>query len=186
MNQDPKPQPEKNRDIDSVTKVFDPHRWLLDFEQDKPLKKASPSGPQKRRTNDEVMLWNLVSAVVDLLFVSILLVGFMWGLGQLLQVSVKGALMNLWQISQGGTLGLVLSFFWVYYVAMPALLVYTPGQWACQITRTPEVLTFRWVVRSTLRLLAMVMTGFVLIPLFSWASGQDLEGQLTGLKIYTK
>jgi hypothetical protein len=94
--------------------------------------------------------------------------------------------MNLWQISQGGTLALFLSFFWVYYVATPAIFVYTPGQWACQITRTPSVLTLRWLVRSTLRLLAMFMTGFVLLPLFSWASGQDLEGQLTGVKIISK
>lgn len=186
MNQDPKPQRDRDGQVDPVSKVFDPHRWLLDFEQEKPLKKASPGGPQKRRSKDEVMLWNLVSSVVDLLFVSLMLVTFMWAVGQLLHVSIKGAVLNLWQISQGGTLALVLSFFWVYYVATPALLVYTPGQWACQITRTPEVLTFRWIVRSTLRLLAMFMTGFVLLPLFSWASGQDLEGQLTGLKIYTK
>lgn len=187
MNQDPKPRPsERGRSEDSVSKVFDPHRWLMEFEQDKPLKKGSHGGPQKRRSNDEMMLWNLVSSVVDLLFVSLMLVSFMWGVGQLLQVSVKGAVMNLWQISQGGTLGLFLSFFWVYYVATPAILVYTPGQWACQITRTPKVLTFRWLVRSTLRLLALLMTGFVLLPLFSWASGQDLEGQLTGVKIVTK
>lgn len=187
MNQDPKPRPsERNRNEDSVSKVFDPHRWLMEFEQEKTLKKGSHGGPQKRRSNDEVMLWNLVSSVVDLLFVSLMLVSFMWGVGQLLQVSVKGAVMNLWQISQGGTLGLFLSFFWVYYVATPAIFVYTPGQWACQITRTPKTLTFRWLVRSSLRLLALLMTGFVLLPLFSWASGQDLEGQLTGVKLVTK
>ncbi len=184
IKQDPKPHHEE---IDSVTvKVFDPHRWLLDFEQEKPLKKASPGGPAKRRTSDEMMMWNLISSVADFLIVGVLLFLFVWGLAQVMQVSVKVAMGTLWQISQGGTLLLVLSLLWIYHVACPALLTYTPGQWACQITRTPQNLTFRWVIRATLRLLALFMTGFILLPLFSWASGQDLEGQLTGLKVYTK
>lgn len=183
IKQDPKPQGEIN---DPTVKVFDPHRWLLDFEQEKPLKKASPSGPVKRRTQDEIMMWNLVSAVFDLMMTGVIFVLLFWGLSQLLQTSVKGAFTSIWQISQGGSLFLLLSLLWIYYVALPAILTYTPGQWACQITRTPPEITFRWVIRSTLRVLALFMTGFLLLPLFSWASGHDLEAQLTGLKLYTK
>lgn len=186
INQDPKPE-SIEKEIGSLTeKVFDPHRWLLDFEQEKPLKKASPSGPVKKRTQDEVMMWNLISVFVDVLLMSVVLILSFWGLSQLLQTSVRGAFTSLWQLSQGGSLFLLISVMWIYFVAVPALMVYTPGQWACQITRTPETITFRWVIRSTLRMLALFMTGFLLLPLFSWASGHDLEAQLTGLKLYTK
>jgi hypothetical protein len=184
IKQEPKPEG-SHENADSV-KVFDPHRWLLDFEQEKPLKKASPSGPVKRRTRDEVMMWNLVSIIMDLMFTVLITLLTFWGVSQVLETSIKGAVQTLWQISQGGSLLLVASLMWIYHVAIPALATYTPGQWACQITRTPEIITLRWVVRSTLRLMALIITGFVMLPLFSWASGHDLEAQLTGLKLYTK
>jgi hypothetical protein len=184
IKQDPKPEGSQDN-ADSV-KVFDPHRWLLDFEQERPLKKASPSGPVKKRTRDEVMMWNLVSVVLDLMFMGIITLLTFWGISQLLETSIKGAVFTLWQISQAGSVLLMISLMWIYHVAIPALATYTPGQWACQITRTPETISFRWVVRSTLRIMALSLTGFIMLPLFSWASGHDLEAQLTGLKLYTK
>jgi hypothetical protein len=135
------PKPEGTQNIDNTVKVFDPHRWLLDFEQEKPLKKASPSGPVKRRTRDEIMMWNLVSVIMDMMFMGILTLLTFWGVSQVLETSIKGAVLTLWQISQGGSVLLIASLMWIYHVAIPALATYTPGQWACQITRTPEIIT---------------------------------------------
>lgn len=171
----------------SQVPVFDPHRWLIDFEPEKTVKaKAPPSGPTRRRSKDEMMMWNLVSSIVDFLFVTAFACLFLWSIGQLLETSIKGTVFGLWRLSPVGTVLLSFSFLWVYHVAMPALFTYTLGQWACQITRTPQEISVAWVLKSTFRLMTLFLTGFIVLPLFSWASGFDLEGNLSGLKLYSK
>jgi len=167
--------------------VFDPHRWLIDFEPDQKLKKqAPPSGPVRRRSQDEMMTWNLLSAFVDFFFVAVFACLALWGLSQLLGTSVKVAVSGLWRLSPTGSVLLSFSFLWIYHVAMPAIFTFTLGQWACQITRTPQEITVGWLMKSTLRLAALYITGFLILPLFSWAAGSDLEGQLSGLELYPK
>lgn len=167
--------------------VFDPHRWLIDFESEAPVKKkAPPSGPSRRRTKDEMMMWNLVSALVDFVFVAAFSCLFIWSFSQLAGSSVKGTISGLWRLSPMGSVFLSFSFLWVYHVAMPALFTYTLGQWACQITRTPQEISLKWIAKSTFRLFTLFLTGFIILPLFSWASGSDLEGQISGLKLYSK
>ena len=81
IKQEPKPDISNEN---GTVKVFDPHRWLLDFEIEKPLKKASPGGPVKRRTRDEIMMWNLISSIADLMMMGLLFLVFFWGFSQLL------------------------------------------------------------------------------------------------------
>lgn len=163
--------------------VFNPNRWLWDFEGEKPKKLSGPSGPVKRRNPNQMMMWNLISSVMDFLFVAIACFLFLWVSGRLFDTSVRNTLMGLWKISPTGTVVLFYSFLWLYHVAMPALFYFTLGQWACQITRSSNRITFTWILKSTFRLVILFMTGFIVIPLFSWASGIDLEESLTGLKI---
>lgn len=181
---------DKEKNIENPTSqvpVFDPHRWLVDFESEKPVKrKAPPSGPTRRRSKDEMMMWNLVSSLVDFLFVASFAGLFLWSISQLLGTPIKGIVSGLWQLSPAGTVFLSFSFLWVYHVAMPALVTFTIGQWACQITRTPQEISAVWILKSTFRLMTLFLTGFIVLPLFSWASGFDLEGNLSGLKLYSK
>ncbi len=167
--------------------VFDPHRWLIDFEPaQKEPKRVPPGGRIRYRSPSEIMMWNLISSIVDFLFVSIFYCLFLWGVSQAIGTSIRGTVFGLWQLSPTGTVLFFFSFLWVYHVALPALVTYTLGQWACQITRTPQEISMGWVARSTFRLITLFLTGFIILPLFSWASGVDLEGQLSGLKIYSK
>jgi hypothetical protein len=166
--------------------VFNPNRWLWDFKEEKPQRLASPSGPARGRSNQEIMIWNLVSALLDLIFAGVLCFLFLWGVSRLLDLSIKTTALGLWRLSPSGSGLLFFSFLWVYHVALPALVSYTPGQWACHITRTPSEINFAWVLRSTLRLFWLAITGFVTLPLFSWAAGVDLEETLSGLKLISK
>lgn len=166
--------------------VFDPHRWLIDFDEAKPLKKSPPSGAARRRSQDGMMLWNFISSVMDTLFVLALTGFFLWGVGQVLNSSAQATLLGLWRLSHLGSALLFFSFVWVYYVAIPALFTYTLGQWACQITRTPQHIDFKWLMKSTLRLAVLFGTGFILLPLISWLFIVDLEEELSGLKLYSK
>jgi hypothetical protein len=163
--------------------VFNPNRWLWDFEIEKPKRMSSPNGPVRRRNLNQMMMWNLISSVMDFLFISLVCVTVLWVFGRALDTNVRNTFIGLWKISPTGTVFLFYSFLWVYHVAMPALVSYTPGQWACQITRTPREISFSWIMKATFRLLVLFMTGFMILPLFSWASGTDLEASLSGLKL---
>jgi len=177
------PQP-KSQDPVSV---FDPHRWLIDFdESSKSTKKSPPSGAARRRSQTAMMMWNLISSVMDVLFVLAFTGFFLWGVGQILNSSAQSTLLGLWRLSHIGSTLLFFSLVWVYYVAIPALFTYTLGQWACQITRTPSKIDFKWLLQSTLRLAILFGTGFVVLPLISWLFIVDLEEELSGLKLYSK
>lgn len=171
---------------DRPVEVFNPNRWLWDFKEEKPQKISRPSGPSRRRSNNEMMMWNLVSSIMDLIFASVICFLFLLMMGRVLDISIKSTLMGLWKLSSTGTVILFFSFLWVYHVALPALVFYTPGQWACHITRTPKEISLNWVLKATFRLLVLFMTGFIILPLFSWASGIDLEENLSGLKLISK
>lgn len=181
---------DKNKHPEPTTNqvpIFDPHRWLVDFEPDRKIKKKSPpSGPVRRRSPNEMMMWNLISSIVDFIFVAAFSCLFLWSIGQLLGSSIRGTVFGLWRLSPTGTVLLSFSFLWVYHIAIPALFTYTLGQWACQITRTPQEISGAWLLKSTFRLITLFLTGFIVLPLFSWASGVDLEGHLSGVKIYFK
>ena len=176
------PQPDMGEHIP----VFNPNRWLWDFEIEKPKKRSSPSGPARKRNANQMMMWNLISSVMDFLFVGLICFLLVWLMGRAIDTSVRNTLIGLWKLSPTGTIVIFYSFLWIYHVAVPALFSYTLGQWACQITRTPDEITFTWVLKSTFRLIILFMTGFMILPLFSWASGTDLEESLSGLKLHSK
>ncbi len=164
--------------------VFNPNRWLWDFETEKPKKQGRPSGPGKKRNTNQTMMWNLVSSIMDFLFISLACFLIFWLISRTFDTSVRSAFLGLWKLTPVGTVALLYSFLWIYHVASPAVFSYTIGQWACQITRAPKELTFKWILKATLRLTLLLITGLVIIPLFSWASGVDLEETLTGLKLH--
>ena len=120
---------------------------------------------------------------MDFLFVSLTCFLVLWFIGRMVDTSVRNTLIGLWKLSPTGTVILFYSFLWIYHVAGPALFSHTPGQWACRITRTPKEISFGWITKATFRLVILFMTGFMILPLFSWASGTDLEESLSGLKL---
>ena len=183
---DKQQNPSKDQGKGEHLPVFNPNRWLWDFEIEKPKKLSGPSGPVKKRSPNQMMMWNLISSIMDFVFVGVICFLVLWGLGKIVDTSVRNTLMGLWKLSPTGTVILFYSFLWIYHVAAPALFSYTPGQWACQITRTPQDITFSWLLKSTFRLIVLFMTGFIILPLFSWASGLDLEESLSGLKLLSK
>lgn len=176
------PQPDKGEHIP----VFNPNRWLWEFDVEKPKRRGTPSGPVRKRNANQMMMWNLISSVMDFLFVGLICFLAVWLMGKTVDTSVRNTLIGLWKVSPTGTVVLFYSFLWIYHVAGPALFSFTLGQWACQITRTPDEITFGWILKSTFRLIILFMTGFMILPLFSWASGTDLEESLSGLKLQSK
>ena len=184
MTTTPMESPQVPTEIGEHIPVFNPNRWLWDFEAEKPKTKVAPPGGRvRRRPTNQMMMWNLVSSFLDFLFVGIFSFLFLWGIGHIFDSSVRNTMANLWSISPAGTFLLFYSFLWVYHVATPALFSHTPGQWACQITRAPSEISFVWILKATFRLFILFLTGFIILPLFSWASGTDLEGSLSGLRL---
>ena len=163
--------------------VFNPNRWLWDFEAEKPKRKSHHSGPVRKRNPNQMMMWNLISSIMDFLFVSLTCFLVLWLIGKAVDTSVRNTLIGLWKLSPTGTVVLLYSFLWIYHVASPALFSQTPGQWACRITRTPKEISFSWITKASFRLVILFLTGFMILPLFSWASGTDLEESLSGLKL---
>ena len=176
-------QPEPHTEPAEHIGVFNPNRWLWDFEAEKPKRKGGHNGPVRKRNPNQMMMWNLISSIMDFLFVSLTCFLVLWFIGKMVDTSVRNTLIGLWKLSPTGTVVLFYSFLWIYHVAGPALFSYTPGQWACRITRAPKDISFAWISKATFRLLILFMTGFMILPLFSWASGTDLEESLSGLKL---
>jgi heme/copper-type cytochrome/quinol oxidase subunit 3 len=171
------------RERDEHLPLFNPNRWLWDFDGESQTGKKGRSGPVKKRNTNQMMMWNLISSVLDFFFVILTCFLIFWAISRTADTSVRNTLIGLWKLSPTGTVVLLFSFMWIYHVACPALFLYTPGQWACQITRTPKEISFKWILKSTFRLAVLFMTGFMILPLFSWASGIDLEENLSGLKL---
>lgn len=80
------------------------------------------------------------------------------------------------------------SITWIYFSATRVFMGQTPGEWVFdQRLGTPEMMKSpTYGLKAIARASVVVATGFIFIPLLSWAIGRDLIGQLLGLQLVKK
>lgn len=86
------------------------------------------------------------------------------------------------------TIGLFLTITLIYMVVNRAFAGYTPGEWAFdqRCGQEEQMKTLSYIPRLVLRTIAVIMTGFVTLPLLSYLFNRDVAGQIAGVNLFRK
>jgi hypothetical protein len=180
--------PESSETVDQILKTIQSKR-KLDFAQDKILNKnkisVSPQADVYRATGLDIS-----AALLDLMLV---VAAQLLCLIVLLVVTKVDLFANLYnpdaQYMIYWGMGLMFAgITWIYLVGCRAFLGYTAGEWVFdQRVGTPEQMnTLSYIPKVVARTLAVIGTGFVLFPLVSLITGQDVIGRLLGVELFRK
>lgn len=83
---------------------------------------------------------------------------------------------------------LVAGIAWIYLVGNRVFLGFTPGEWVFdqRLGRPEQTGTAGYALSAIFRATAVIATGFILFPLFSFLFNRDLIGKLTGAELMKK
>lgn len=81
--------------------------------------------------------------------------------------------------------GLVASVAWIYLVSHRVFLGFTPGEWVFdqRLGRPEEFGTSQYALKAIARSTIVLLTGFIVFPLISFAMNRDYLGKLLGVEL---
>ncbi len=141
------------------------------------------SSSTKRRWR--LMAWSLAAGVIDILiifsatcFISGILIAAMGWKVTLAQLQSEVSL-------QAALLMMILGFYAIYLLTLRVFIGCTLGEWACglRLGEPRHRLSPGYSLKVHLRLLVILGSGIVTLPLLSLILGIDLAGKLSGLPL---
>ncbi|MBN8537870.1 MAG: RDD family protein [Deltaproteobacteria bacterium] len=144
-----------------------------------PVQRLGFLGGARKRQGRKLVEFQVLSAIVDGLIV----------LGMTLFLSSFSILIMKLKGDLNQFLGVfILVFVWFqfcYLVLLRAYLGHTLGEktFNIRLGKYHERLQLFYPLRVIFRTLLILLTGIIILPLFSWLLKKDLSGKITGLKI---
>ncbi len=136
-------------------------------------------GPSGRRKGYRLAAWSLLASVIDGLILISLSCIFVLAFTFVIKGShLESSLLRLFAEV----------FFlcsWIYMVTLRVLLGSSVGEWACDLRlgQPHERLAKTYPLRIILRANLILLTGLVILPLFSLLLGRDIPGQMSGVQL---
>lgn len=165
--------------VNEILKSLNQKRQL-DFEEEVKKQKTllKPSKPQ------------LFASVLDGMLI---LASFLMSLILMLTITKVDLVSNLTNPNSSAwvyisTVSLFAAVTFIYMVVNRAFLGYTPGEWAFdQICgKDADRKSLLYIPRTMLRTLIVMLTGFVILPIFSYLFNKDIAGKISGLMLFKK
>lgn len=150
-------------------------------------------GPARRRQRRRIQVWSFCAACLDFFLILSISALFIFAAGSLLKIFYggqsaltilpAGIMRKSWVRLCFGAV-FFLQYF-IYLLGMRFLFGKTLGEFVCQLQlgSLRQKSQPSYIFRVGLRTFLMFVTGGVLIPLLSWAVGQDIAGSWTGLRL---
>ena len=143
------------------------------------------NGGSQKRHGFKLALWTVTSALVDhSILLGMTCLFLLTGL-LILQTTTKGILTHH-QLFQMG-LGVYSLLAFSYFVLLRLFIGATLGEYSCGIRlgKPSERMQKTYFFKIFVRIIAICLTGFIMLPLFSVLLRKDLAGKISGLSIYS-
>ena len=134
--------------------------------------------------------WDLSASLLDAMLVT---AATLFCLILLLVITQIDLIANIYHPDAGGLvywslLALIGSIAWIYLVCNRVFLGFTPGEWVFdqRLGKPEENATATYAMKTVLRSSLVILTGFFVFPLISFAMNDDLLGKLVGLRLMKK
>jgi hypothetical protein len=147
------------------------------------LKKLhEPAAPVYKKT-----AWDLSASLLDAMLVT---AATLLCLIILLVVTKVDLFANLYRPDGQGMvywslLALVGGVTWIYLVGHRVFLGFTPGEWVFdqRLGKPEELGSSTYAIKAILRSTIVLVTGFIVFPLISFATNRDIIGKLLGVEL---
>ena len=155
------------------------------------LKIGFRGGPVRRNGRAKV-LWSWMASFIDTLFLIGVSCLFSLVFAKIMHTTTFSVFRDLhmmgYSLGVSGFVGAVLiGASWFYMVVLRGLFGASIGEWACDLRLgaptdedKPEFI-FKVIYRATL----ILATGLLTLPLLSFLTGQDIAGQICGLRLFS-
>ncbi|MEZ0391278.1 MAG: metalloendopeptidase [Pseudobdellovibrionaceae bacterium] len=173
-------QPAGNTTVDDILKTLNEKR-SYDFAAEK--KKLHEPAPIVYKKSS----WDLSAGLLDAMLVT---AATLLCLIVLLLVTKVDLFANLYRPDSQGLVylslvSLVAGVTWIYLVGHRVFLGFTPGEWVFdqRLGRPEELGTSQYALKAIARSTIVLLTGFMVFPLISFAMNRDYLGQLLGVEL---
>ncbi len=179
-------QPSASSAVDEILKTLQKNR-RLDFEN-QAAQKAAKLSPAKEEYKSDT--WKLSSSLLDSMLV---LAASLLCMIIVLMITKADLIANLTNPDEEGmiyisTFGLLATVSLIYLTINRVFLGSTPGEWAFEqrIGKPENMNTASYPLRILLRSILVIMSGFIVFPIFSILLNRDLAGEITGAPLLKK
>lgn len=173
-------KPAPTSTVDDILKTLNEKR-SFDFSNEK-TKLHEPTPVVYKKTG-----WDVSASLLDAMLVT---AATLLCLIVLLVVTKVDLFANLYRPDAQGMvylslLALVTGVTWIYLVSHRVFLGYTPGEWVFdqRLGKPEEFGTSQYALKAIARSTIVLLTGFVLFPLISFALNRDYLGKLLGVEL---
>lgn len=141
-------------------------------------------GPVRNRQGRKLVLWSWMASSIDALVLisasCLFLMTFSWIVHTSPVAAVRALAGTGFWVGFGA---LFASCAWVYLLTLRCFFGFTIGEWACDLRLGQPHQRFMksYPVKVLLRVSLIVGTGLFVLPLFSFLTGRDWAGKITGL-----
>ncbi len=176
----PAATPPANTTVDEILKTLNEKR-SVDFSNEKSKLREPAPIVYKNST------WDLSASLLDAMLVT---AGTLLCLILLLVVTRVDLFANLYHPDGQGMVywslvALVATVSWIYLVGHRVFLGFTPGEWVFdqRLGKPEEFGTTDYAWKAVLRSTVVLLTGFIVFPLISFAMNRDYLGKLMGIEL---
>lgn len=173
------PTDNKNNTVDEILKTLNEKR-NVDF-SNKKEKLKTPTASFKPSP------WDLSASMLDAMLVT---AASLFCLILLLVITRVDLFANVYHPDAGGMvywslLALLGTVAWIYLVGHRVFLGFTPGEWVFdqRLGKPEDNASVSYMMKTILRSTLVIVTGFIVFPLVSFAMNDDLLGKLVGLRL---